>query len=315
MQPMSDLAVPTRALVLAMVEADGTLPLESLRQTAAAVGVSDEQLRLCLRRLVAEDSLRRTGGRGRNASYRAAGNAQARILPETSFFTFALRRDVGEETWDRRWRLVAFAIPESVRRRRDELRRRLIFLGGAPIQGGLYVSPNPWEGYVDAVARELEVEDWLTVATTPDLEIGGESSAERIVERLWPLDAVASGWRSFEMATQRRLSMQSTSPADAAGRAIATLVDVVQAIEPDPLLPPELLPDAWPGPAGRRLFLDAAALFAQEAGEHLPGGIRKLLEDAASVDATESPGTASRSETLIGGALDRHGRQKRHWCQ
>jgi phenylacetic acid degradation operon negative regulatory protein len=275
---MSDFAVPTRALVLAMVETDGTLPLESLRQTAAAVGVGDEQLRLCLRRLVADGSLRRSGGRGRDAGYRAAENARARILPETSFFTFALRRDAGDEPWDKRWRLVAFAIPESVRPRRDELRRRLVFLGGAPIQGGLYVSPNPWEDHVDALARELEVEEWLTVATTTDLEVGGEPSAAKIVERLWPLDAVASGWRSFETATRRRLSTPPTGPADAAGRAIATLVEMAQAIEPDPLLPPELLPDDWPGATGRSLFLDAAAHFAAEAGEHLPGGIRRLLE-------------------------------------
>lgn len=282
MQPMSDLAVPTRALVLAMVETDGTLPLESLRQTAAAVGISDEQLRLCLRRLVAEGSLGRSGGRGRNASYRATGNAQARILPETSFLTFALRRDRGQDAWDGRWRLVAFAIPESDRHRRDALRRRLIFLGGAPIQGGLYVSPNPWEEYVNALARELEVEEWLTVATTTDLEVGGESSAVELVQRLWPLDAVASGWRSFDTATRRRLRTRPTSPAEATGQAIATLVDLAQAIEPDPLLPPELLPDGWPGATGRLLFLDAAASFAADAGDHLPGGIRNLLRDAAS---------------------------------
>jgi phenylacetic acid degradation operon negative regulatory protein len=291
MHPMSELAVPTRALVLAMVEADGTLPLDALRETAAAVGVSAEQLRLCLRRLVAEGSLQHAGGRGRHAGYRAAGNPQARILPETSFFAFALRRDVGDEVWDKRWRLVAFAIPESSRRRRDELRRRLVFLGGAPIQGGLYVSPNPWEGYLDAVVRELEVERWLTVATTLDLEVGGESSARRVAERLWSLDAVASGWKSFDRATRRRLSTKPTSPADAAGRAIATLVEMVQAIEPDPLLPPELLPEDWPGASGRRLFLDAIVRFAEEAGEHLPGGVRRLIEDPDLRHAAWADGT------------------------
>ena len=104
-----------------------------------------------------------------------------------------------------------------------------------------------------------------------------------MAERLWPLDAIASGWRSFETATRRRLSTRPKGPADAAGQAIATLVELVQAIEPDPLLPPELLPDDWPGATGRRLFLDAAASFAAETGEHLPGGIRKLLGDAAAL--------------------------------
>lgn len=277
---MNGSPIPTRALVLAMVDADGALPLEALRETAAAVGIGDEQVRLCLRRLVAEGSLRRSGGRGRDARYRVSGEPRSSILPESSLFDFALRRDAGEEPWDERWRLLAFTIPESMRSRRDELRRRLLFLGGAPIHGGLYVSASPWEEYVDAVARELRVEPWLTSATTSDLEVGDESSPRRIAERLWPLDAIAESWRSFEAATRQRLRPRPTSPAEAAGRAIATLLDLVRTIEPDPLLPPELLPADWPGAAGRRSFLDAMATFAGQAGERFPAGIRELTQRA-----------------------------------
>lgn len=277
---MSDSAIPTRALVFAMVDVDGTIPLESLWETAAAAGISDEQVRLCLRRLVAEGSLRRSGGRGRDARYRASGDPWSSILPESSFFDFALRRDAGEEPWDGRWRLLAFAIPESTRSRRDELRRRLLFLGGAPIHGGLYVSANAWEEYVDGVARELGVEPWLTSATTSDLEVGGESSPRRIAERLWPLDAIANGWRSFDAATRQRLRSRPNSPAEATGRAIATLLDLVRTIEPDPLLPPELLPGDWPGAAGRRLCLDAMAVFAEQAGERFPARMRELKHRA-----------------------------------
>jgi phenylacetic acid degradation operon negative regulatory protein len=230
-----------------------------------------------LRRLVAEGSLRRSGGRGRNARYRVSGEPRSSILPESSFFDFALRRDAGEEPWDERWRLLAFTVPESMRSRRDELRRRLLFLGGAPIHGGLYVSASPWEEYVDAVARELRVEPWLTSATTSDLEVGEESSPRRIAERLWPLDAIAESWRSFDAATRQRLRPRPTSPAEAAGRAIATLLDLVRTIEPDPLLPPELLPADWPGAAGRLLFLDAMATLAEQAGERFPAGIRALI--------------------------------------
>ncbi len=278
---MSDSPIPTRALVLAMVDADGAVPLEALRETAVVVGIGDEQLRLCLRRLVAEGSLRRSGGRGRHACYRVAGEPRSSILPEASFFDFALRRDAGEEPWDERWRLLAFTVPESMRSRRDELRRRLLFLGGAPIQAGLYVSASPWEDYVDAVARELRVEPWLTSATTSDLEVGGESSPKRIAERLWPLDAIAESWRSYDAATRRRLGPRPNSPAEATGRAIATLLDLVRTIEPDPLLPPELLPADWPGAAGRRLCLDAMVTFAEQAGERFPAGIRELMNRAS----------------------------------
>ncbi|WP_326674931.1 hypothetical protein [Streptomyces sp. NBC_01237] len=35
-------------------------------------------------------------------------------------------------------------MPESTRTVRDALRETLVHLGGAPLQGGLYVRANPW---------------------------------------------------------------------------------------------------------------------------------------------------------------------------
>src|SRR5205814_3033424 len=58
---------------------------------------------------------------------------------------------------DRQWRLVAFAVPESRRPARDTFRDRLLALGGAAVQGGLYVSPHPWHKDVQAEADRLEL--------------------------------------------------------------------------------------------------------------------------------------------------------------
>jgi phenylacetic acid degradation operon negative regulatory protein len=83
--------IPTRTLILGMVDGKGSLDAERLFEVAQACGMSDEQVRLCLRRLVAAGSIEHLAGRGRRASYQLPPGAESQVLPEAGFLEFALR--------------------------------------------------------------------------------------------------------------------------------------------------------------------------------------------------------------------------------
>src|SRR3954468_7698439 len=127
-----------------MAHDDGTIRAEEVYPVAEACGQSPEQVRSCLRRLVSEGSFERDGS-GRTAVYTATERGSADMGRRMSRTRRAYAQDAAGRGWDRKWRLVAFAVPELRRSARDGLRDRLVRLGGAPIQGGLYVSPHPWD--------------------------------------------------------------------------------------------------------------------------------------------------------------------------
>jgi phenylacetic acid degradation operon negative regulatory protein len=255
-------SVPTRLLVFGMVHPDGVVHAEELFGVADACGVTGDQLRSCLRRMVAEGSFTREGS-GRTARYlptEAGTRAQATFLER---IRLAYAQDLAGRGWDRHWHLVAFGIPEAKRAARDGLRDRLLALRGAVVHNGLYVSPHPWEDEVGALVDELGVRGSVTLAATDELEVGGLRDPRELAARLWPVAELAARYQAFvdehekvpaylESLRSRREHL--SDDAFMAGTLTAT-VDFQSIFNDDPLLPPELLPRPWPGRAARDLLL------------------------------------------------------------
>jgi len=68
-----------------------------------------------------------------------------------------------EEKWDGIWRLVVFDIPESHRRVRDALRRRLKEWGFRSWQKSVWACRKPLTGALRDLVKQLRVEDWVLV--------------------------------------------------------------------------------------------------------------------------------------------------------
>jgi phenylacetic acid degradation operon negative regulatory protein len=264
--------VPTRTLVHALLRNDATVAAEELYAVARLLGMSDQQVRLSIKRLVVDGEFE-VAGRGRRAVLRATADLRRALGAEVEFVRHAYRQDRGLQPWDGRWHLVAFAVPESERQSRDALRREILHLGGAPVQGGLYVSANAWEPYLDDAVRRLGASATISTATTRDLAVAGERDPRLLAARLWPLPEIAERWTRLVAVTRARSRHLDTHPdADAAMRlriAIEVAVEFDRAAQPDPLLPPQLLPDPWPGAEGRRLAARCwARLAAQDGHQH-----------------------------------------------
>jgi phenylacetic acid degradation operon negative regulatory protein len=256
--------IPTRLLVFGMLDEHGAVTSADLGPVAAACGSGSEQLRSCLRRLVAEGVLERAGA-GRSARYAATPAGLAALARQRERMRRAYALDGGVPAWDGTWHLVGFAIPETERPARDALRDRLVGLGGASIQGGLYASPHAWEPAVAAAAKELGVEGAVTIATTTELRVGGVAEPREIARRLWPLDEIAARYDAFvahfrpALAALREMRARREALPDAAflPGALAMAVAFQPAFDPDPLLPRALLPRRWPGAAARARLLES----------------------------------------------------------
>ncbi|MGW4532920.1 PaaX family transcriptional regulator C-terminal domain-containing protein [Nocardia sp. NPDC004340] len=239
-----------------MIREDATIDAGELYDVAAVLGMTDQQVRLCIKRLVAEGRFTHEG-RGRKATLHATAETRAALEPGSEFLRFAYAQDRGQVGWDGVWHLAAFAVPESDRQARDAIREALVYHGGAPIQGGLYVTPHPWEDRITRVATTLGIGDRLTTLTTTDLSFGGITDATELAARLWPLDRIAAGHeRLLSFAEQTLTALRTATPTEQLTLAVALAVEFDLAVDPDPLLPPELLPPNWIGARARAAVAD-----------------------------------------------------------
>ncbi|GII04043.1 PaaX family transcriptional regulator C-terminal domain-containing protein [Planobispora takensis] len=285
--------VPTRILVEGMVREDGTVDAGELYTVAGALGMTDQQVRLCIKRLVAEGQLVQEG-RGRRALLRAAGDLRRSIAPNAEFMRHMYRQDRGQAPWDGVWHLVAFAVPETARPARDALREAIVGLGGAPLHGGLYVSANDWEELVEAEAGRIGVAAFVTLLTSGDLRVGGERDPRALAARLWPLDRIARAHRRLgEVAGSRLARLRGPRPLpqeEVLTIAIELAAEFTRAVEPDPLLPPELLPRPWPGVRARALLAQCWAELPRQADPARAPRLFRLYDDVVReiVEAGES---------------------------
>lgn len=268
--PTSPYAVPTRLLVLGMVDDEGVVHADPLFAAGAAAGQSDEQIRSCLRRMM-HDGLVVREGRGRRARYltteRGSRELQARLDRARRAFTQDAHAHSGG-TWDGMWRVIGFEVPERYRHERDEFRTLLRSFGATTVHGGVYVTPHMVEEPTRRAAKDLGIDGYVFVATTNLFVVRRAHRPREIAAMLWPLDDLARRYR--ELVKQFRPVVSRTRHLVDSGTTVtderlmpgtlsmaAAFTDVYY---DDPLLPPELLPQPWPGTQARALVREAREL-------------------------------------------------------
>jgi phenylacetic acid degradation operon negative regulatory protein len=304
--PIRDVDLPTRMLVFGVARHDGSIPAAEVFAVAEACHRSTEQVRSCLRRLLAEGLFVREGV-GQRATYHPTDDGLRALAGFGGRALQAHAQDSGPRGWDGHWHLVAFAVPEARRTARDALRDQLGALGGAPVHNGLYVSPHPWDKDVVATAEQLGVVDHVTLARTDQLAVGGVSEPRELAARLWPIDDVAARYRTFldrwsvaldHMSQMQRQRVQLPDSAFLPG-ALAMALAYRACLDADPLLPADLLPHPWPGREARDLLVSSRRLALRLRAESgrpalfatFDDLLRTLPGDAGSGDAGDDPGS------------------------
>lgn len=227
------------------------LPSAALVGLLSDFGVSDVAARAALSRMVKHGLLATTRS-GRNTFHGLTPRAQE-VLRDGAARIFGFGAD-GGSSWDGRWSVVAYSVPEANRSVREALRTRLRWLGFAPLYDALWVSPH--EHHAEALA---ELADLGVTAATAFVATAPDLPAAVPPQSAWDLDGLAAMYQEFVddwEPTHAALDRGTIDPVDALVRR-TELMDAWRAFPGlDPDLPAPLLPAGWPRPRARELFLD-----------------------------------------------------------
>jgi DNA-binding transcriptional regulator PaaX len=83
-----------------------------------------------------------------------------------------------QAVWDKKWRLVIFDVPESMRLARNVFKAKLDEFGFAQIQKSAYVYPFPCHNEIEYIRSLYSLEPYIRLAIIEKLE-GDESLRER----------------------------------------------------------------------------------------------------------------------------------------
>jgi phenylacetic acid degradation operon negative regulatory protein len=198
------------------------LPVAQLVRLTGLFGISENRARVALSRMVSAGEAT-TDGSGR---YRLAGHLVARQMRQSR------SRSGLTDPYDGSWVVVAVTTSGSTAEVRGTRRRALSYARLAELREGVWMRPANLEVVLpDALDADLE-----RMAAQPD-DPGG------LVERLWDLAAWSGG------AEALLADLQAVSPEgpDALAPGFELSAAVLRHLQADPLLPPELLPEGWPG--------------------------------------------------------------------
>jgi len=98
-----------------------------------------------------------------------------------------------KNSWDKKWRLVIFDIPESRRATRDKLRRALTALGMGLLQSSVWISPQDIKSEIEALEKKyklLQQLKFFEVSSTAQLD-------QQIIEKAWKAEAINDSLEKF----------------------------------------------------------------------------------------------------------------------
>ncbi|MDQ5862419.1 MAG: phenylacetic acid-responsive transcriptional repressor [Actinomycetota bacterium] len=160
------------------------------------------------------------------------------------------RRD---ETWQGRWTMAIYQVPEAERAVREQLRKQLAWHGFGQL------SPSTWLSPHDLISEVREIAAENPLAKVDALWCGtGDLQEDRgLAARCWDLDQLGADYRHF-IHNYAALDNEAAN-ADKDGR--TALIERMHIIGDfrrfpfrDPYLPRELQPDSWPSSEAYTLF-------------------------------------------------------------
>jgi phenylacetic acid degradation operon negative regulatory protein len=254
-------------------------------------GVSVASARAALSRLARRDLLLATRD-GRNTAY-ALTERCARVVAEGRRLTYGYTGRI--EGWDGRWTVVAYSIAEERRSQRAVLRARLRWLGFAPLQDGLWVSPRPPEAALDTALAESGAAS-CTVFVGEHLAAAGRQQPMDA----WDLDEIRDAFARFATEFEplvARAERGEVGPAEALVARSRLTYRWFALANHGANLPAALLPPDWPGHRARVVFVTlvdalgplAAERFAVHVGALAPAlatHVRSLTIAEAMASAT-----------------------------
>jgi phenylacetic acid degradation operon negative regulatory protein len=245
----------------------------SLLKMLDVLAVSERAVRSTISRMRRKGWLR-PEREGRHSLYTLTAKGR-RIIEEGGHRIFEPRKS----DWDGRWFQVVYSLPENKRGLRNDLRKRLTWLGFGRLAPGTWISPHNRRDEVGAMVADLGAQPYVTYFC--DLQLAGGDNRE-IVERCWDIRNLNQQYLKFIKRWQpefekrcRALERGDELPAD---QCFAQRFWITHEYSPfprlDPNLPPKLLPEEWLGDKAAKMFNDYRKLLSERSNDFIESTMR-----------------------------------------
>ena len=232
----------------------GEVRLRGLIALMGCFDVPEPTVRVVVARLRREGWLRSSRD-GRETVY-ALTDAAWELLDEGRARIF--ERAVGP--WDGQWHMVIYSVPETERALREQLRKKLSWLGFGPLSAAVWISPHDRVAQVrDAFADERAVRIDAFRSRSE-----GTAADREIAARSWDLGRLERDYTEFVRRYEGRLAAYRAGEVRGQGALVERMYlihDYRMFPFRDPDLPPELVPSGWPGRQAHEMFLEAHGLL------------------------------------------------------
>lgn len=160
-------------------------------------------------------------------------------------------------SWDHKWRIITFDIPEEKKQLRQMLRCFLISIGFGKVQRSVWISPHDLQKTVQKYADKLNLSEYIYLITT-DSFLGIPD--HKMADRCWNIDKLHQDYLDLiDQYTQLKGESENLESDSSAEKTYLLKIlknrlewDYNSILLRDPRLPPELLPDHWGGEKARR---------------------------------------------------------------
>jgi phenylacetic acid degradation operon negative regulatory protein len=256
----------------------GAIALGSLITLAEPFGLNERLVRTASARLAKEGWL---GARraGKLSEYHLSPNGRERFAEATKRIYSA-----PDSVWSGRWTLIV--VPPMRATQRNEVRDELIWRGFGELTAGVFAHP---ELDARALRTQLRPTGLLAKVILFDASLADDASPQRLVTLGWDLEDLALRYRRFVKRFERVREALDSQTADCQSAFIVRtlLIHEYRRLHlRDPLLPPRLLRDNWPGTTAAAVCRDIYARVFAASELHLSRNASQLTGPLPPPDAS-----------------------------
>jgi len=150
-------------------------------------------------------------------------------------------------TWDHKWRLILFDIPELENSKRRHLNRALIQAGCGCLQGSVWITPFAPPGMQKFIDEDdADCKHLLLLLA----ESKGPKVDAKMVAGAWKFEAINAAYQELEVVLEQFPEVEKCGTREALAKWTAVEnAATIRALRLDPLLPSTLIPKGYRGKA------------------------------------------------------------------
>jgi phenylacetic acid degradation operon negative regulatory protein len=213
------------------------LPSSQLVRAGELFGIAEGTVRTAISRMVAIGELEGDGG-----TYRLAGALLARQARQDA------SRRADQRRWRGRWEMAVARPERRAPDARAELREAMRRLRRAPLREGVWLRPDNLDPDRAPESSAIVADQCRLFLTTPSAD------STELAAELWDLSGWARQARRLASELERGLPHLERGEASSLADDFVVAAAVLRLLLADPLLPPDLVPDDWPGGELRSLY-------------------------------------------------------------